>query len=145
MVRETAKVLKMAQQGREMIAGDNSTAQGGAQPSAKDSNEVNKITGQDGTVRGTTGLRAAQADQQLSYVTLDVENDAHPKGVPCPPWGKNCLRCGKSHHFASACPSRKPNRFDRQVRALESDPDPSTSHPEEEIEATEEVYQPCTE
>ena len=44
MVRETAKAFKMAQQGREMIAGDNSTAQGGAQPSAKDSNEVNKIT-----------------------------------------------------------------------------------------------------
>ena len=67
-----------------MIAGDNSTAQGGAQPSAKDSNEVNKITGQDGTVRGTTGLRAAQADQQLSYVTLDVETTPTQREFPVP-------------------------------------------------------------
>ena len=66
-------------------------------------------------------------------------NEAHPKGVPCPAWGKNCLRCGKSNHFARACPSRKPNRFGRQVRALESEPDPSTSHPEEESEAPKEV------
>ena len=66
-------------------------------------------------------------------------NEAHPKGVPCPAWGKNCLRCGKSNHFARACPSRKPNRFGRQVRDLESEPDPSTSHPEEESEAPKEV------
>ena len=84
MVRETAKAFKMAPQGREMIAGDNSTAQGGAQPSAKDSNEVNKITGQDGTVRGTTGPRAAQADQQLSYVTLDVETTPTQREFPVP-------------------------------------------------------------
>ena len=84
MVRETAQALKMAQQGREMIPGDNSTAQGGAQPSAKDSNEVNKITGQDGTERGTTGPRAAQADQQLSYITLDVETTPTQREFPVP-------------------------------------------------------------
>ena len=57
-----------------------------------------------------------------------------------PAWGKNCPRCGKSNHFARVCPSRKPNRFGRQVRALESEPDPSARHPEEESEVTEEVY-----
>ena len=66
--------------------------------------------------------------------------EAHPKGVPCPAWGKNCLRCGKCNHFARACPGRKPNRFGRQGRALESEPDLSTSHPEKESEATEKVY-----
>ena len=83
-MREAAKALKMAQQGREMIAGDNCTAQEGAQPSAKDSNEVNKITGRDGTERGTTGPRAAQADQQLSYVTLDVETTPTQGEFPVP-------------------------------------------------------------
>lgn len=84
LVREAAKALKMAQQGREMIAGDNCTAQEGAQPSAKDSNEVNKITGRDGTEQGTTGPRAAQADQQLSYVTLDVETTPTQREFPVP-------------------------------------------------------------
>ena len=45
---------------------------------------MNKITGQDGTVRGTTGLRAAQADQQLSYVTLDVETTPTQREFPVP-------------------------------------------------------------
>ena len=62
------------------------------------------------------------------------------KGVPCPAWGKNCLRCGKGNHFARTCSSRKPNRFGSQVRDLESDPKPSTRHPEGESEATEEIY-----
>lgn len=44
-VRETAKAFEMAKQGSEMMAGDNSTAQGGEHLSAKESNEVNKITG----------------------------------------------------------------------------------------------------
>ena len=83
-MRETAKALKMAQQGREMIAGDNSTAKGGAQPSAKDSNKVNKITFQDSTERGTTGPRAAQEDQQLSYVTLDVGTTPTERELPVP-------------------------------------------------------------
>lgn len=43
-VREAAKAFEMAKQGSEMMAGDNSTAQGGEQQSAKDSNEVKKIT-----------------------------------------------------------------------------------------------------
>ena len=43
--RETAKAFEMPKQGSEMMAGDNSTAQGGEQLSAKESNEVNKITG----------------------------------------------------------------------------------------------------
>ena len=61
-VRETAKALEMANQGNEMMAGDNSTAQGGEQDYPA------------GTIQyGTTGLRAAQADQQLSYVALNVE------------------------------------------------------------------------
>ena len=101
-----------------------------------------RTPGQDGTVWGTTGPKAAQADWNLSDVALHVET-AHPKGVPCPAWGKNCLRSRKSNHFARACPNRKPNQFGRQVRALEGDPDPSTSHPEEESTATEEVYLYC--
>ena len=63
-------------------------------------------------------------------------SEPHPKGVPCPAMGKNCLRCRKSNHFARACSSRKPNRFGSQVRALKRDSDPGTSHPEGESEAT---------
>ena len=47
---------------------------------------------------------------------------------------------GKRNHFARTCPSAKPNRFGRQVRALGSEHDPSASHPERESEATEEIY-----
>ena len=53
---------------------------------------------------------------------------------------RTCLKCGKSNYFARACPSRKLHRFGRQVRGLESELDPSTSHPAEESEATKEVY-----
>ena len=45
---------------------------------------MNKITGRDGTERGTTGPRAAQADQQLSYVTLDVETRPTQREFPVP-------------------------------------------------------------
>ena len=130
----------MAQQGSEMMACHNSMAQEGAQQSAKDSNEFNKITrpGRYSMRNNRPERNTGRPPTKLCYTGCG--NEAHPKGVPYPAWGKNCLRCGKSNNFARACPSRKPNRFGRQVRALESDPDPSTSHPEEEIEATEEAY-----
>ena len=66
-------------------------------------------------------------------------NEAHPKGVPCSASGKNCPGAERAIILLGrACPSRKPNHFGRQVRALESEPDPSMSH--NETEATEEVY-----
>ena len=139
-VRETAKAFEMAKQGSEMMADDNSTAQGGEQQSAKDSNEVHKITRP-----GRYSMRNNRPESSTGRPTTKLcctgcGNEAHPKGVICPARGKNCLRCGKSNHFARACSSRKPNRFGSQVRALERHPDPGTNHPDGESEVTEEVY-----
>ena len=112
-VRETAKAFEIAKQRSEMMAGDDSTARGGEQQSAKNSNEMNKITR---PVRYS--MRNNRPESSTGRPTTKVccagcGNEAHPKGVPCPAWGKNCLRCRKSNHFARACPSRKPNRFGR--------------------------------
>ena len=106
----------MANQGSEMMAGDRSTAQGGEQLSAKDSNEVNKITRP-----GRYSMRSNRPESSTGRLTPKLcctgcGNEAHPKGVPCPAWGKNCLRSRKSNHFARACPNRKPNHFGRQVK-----------------------------
>jgi len=54
--------------------------------------------------------------------------------------GKNCLRCGRSNTFDRMCPSRKSNRFGKQVRTLEIALEPNESNPEEDSEAVEEVY-----
>ena len=67
-------------------------------------------------------------------------NDAHPKGGVYLARGKNCLRSGRSDHSIKICPSRKPNRFVKQVRALEGKLEPSENRSEEESEAVEEVY-----
>lgn len=133
----------MAKQGSEMMAGDRSTAQGGEQLSAKDSNEVNKITRPGRYSMRNNRPESSTGRLKPKLCCTGCGNKAHPKGVPCPAWGKNCLRSRKSNQFARACPNRKPNHFGRQVRALEGDPDPSTSHPEEESMATEEVYLYC--
>ena len=85
-VRETAKAFEMAKQGSEMMAGDNSTAQGGEQQRAKDSNEVNKITRP-----GRYSMRNNRPESSTGRPTTKLcctgcGNEAHPKGVLCPPW-----------------------------------------------------------
>ena len=113
---------------------------GGEQQSAKeDSNEVNKITRPGWYSMGNNRPKSSTGRPSTKLCCTGCGNEAHSREVPFPAWGKNCLNCGESNHFASACPSRKPHRFGRQVRALESEPDPSTSRPKEESETTEEV------
>ena len=119
----------MAKQGSEMMAGDYSTAQGGEQQSAKDSNKVNKIT-QSGRYSMGNKPESSTSRPATKLCCTRCGNEAHPKGVLCPARDKNCLRCEENNHFARACSSTKPNHFGSQVKALERDPDTGTSHPD---------------
>ena len=112
-VRETAKAFEIAKQGSEIMAGDDSTARGGEQQSAKNSNEVNKITRPVRYSMRNNRPESSTGTPTTKLCCTGCGNEAHPKGVPYPAQGKICLRCGKSNHFARACPSRKPNRFGR--------------------------------
>ena len=86
--------------------------------------------------RGKAGVLASV---KTSVGAINLKGEPGQR-VLCSARGKNCLRCGKSNHFARACSSRKPNRFGSQVRALEGDPHLGTSHPDGQSEVTEEVY-----
>lgn len=84
LVREAAKAFEMAKQGSEMMAGDDSTARGGEQQSAKDSNEVNKITRP-----GRYSMRNNRPESSTGRPTTKLccagcGNEAQPKGVPYP-------------------------------------------------------------
>ena len=63
-----------------------------------------------------------------------------PKEGFCLAKCKNCLRRGRSNHFARVCTERQVNRSNKQIRALEAGPDTLESEEQDEVETSGTVY-----